>query len=137
MQVILINYDFLFIQYTSGADLGILFIDVLNKSETETSKVYFEKITNLFSIMKQGTPERETFLHNALRWSLKHSHYKWGHPDLHKLIAESFWHGENSNPLYYFGYPIIAEIDRRNDFISVFITDNNTHRFMKLYFRSV
>ncbi|XP_011304857.1 Golgi to ER traffic protein 4 homolog [Fopius arisanus] len=82
-------------QHTSGADLGILFIDVLNKSETETSKSYFEKITNLFSIMKQGTPERETFLHNALRWSLKHTTYKWGHPDLHKLIAEVFWQEKN------------------------------------------
>ncbi|XP_063971881.1 Golgi to ER traffic protein 4 homolog [Diachasmimorpha longicaudata] len=82
-------------QHASGADLGILFIDVLTRSETDTSKVYFEKITNLFSIMKQGTPERETFLHNALRWSLKHTNYKWGHPDLHKLFAGVFWQEKN------------------------------------------
>ncbi|XP_015122743.1 Golgi to ER traffic protein 4 homolog [Diachasma alloeum] len=82
-------------QHASGADLGILFIDVLNRSQTERTKVYFEKITNLFSIMKQGTPERETFLHNALGWSLKHTSYKWGHPDLHKLIAEVFWQEKN------------------------------------------
>lgn len=43
--------------------------------------------------MKPSTPERETFLHNALRWSLKHTNCKWGHPELHKMIAQVFWQG--------------------------------------------
>ncbi|XP_008554602.1 Golgi to ER traffic protein 4 homolog [Microplitis demolitor] len=82
-------------QHASGADLGILFVDVLNRSETPEPGIYFEKITNLFSIMKPGTPERESFLHNALRWSLKHTNCKWGHPDLHKMIAQVFWQEKN------------------------------------------
>lgn len=79
--------------------MGILFVDVLNRSETPEPGIYFEKITNLFSIMKPGTPERESFLHNALRWSLKHTNCKWGHPDLHKMIAQVFWQG-----IYYIYY---------------------------------
>lgn len=81
-------------QHESGADLGILFVDVLNKSEQEGTNDYFKKITNMFSIMKAGSPERDTFLHNALRWSTKNNNCKWGHPDLHQMIAQVFWQGK-------------------------------------------
>lgn len=43
--------------------------------------------------MKAGIPERETFLHEALKWSAKGGNHKWGHPDLHKKIAQVFWRG--------------------------------------------
>lgn len=43
--------------------------------------------------MKAETPERETFLHNAVRWSMKHTNCKWGHPELHTMIAQVFWQG--------------------------------------------
>ena len=78
----------------SGADLGILFVDVLNKSNTPPSENSFEQIATLFSIMRAGTPERETFLHDALRWSVKGTNYKWGHPDFHQKIAQVFWRGK-------------------------------------------
>ncbi|KAK0090639.1 hypothetical protein PV325_009382 [Microctonus aethiopoides] len=82
-------------QHTSGADLGILYIDVLNKAEIVASTIYFDQIKKLFSIMKAETPERETFLHNAVRWSMKHTNCKWGHPELHTMIAQVFWQEEN------------------------------------------
>lgn len=85
-------------QYESGADLGILFVDVLNKSEQETGILLsynFVKITNMFSLMKAGSPERETFLNNALKWSTKNNNSKCGHPDLHKMIAQIFWKEKN------------------------------------------
>lgn len=83
-----------FFQHMSGADLGILFIDVLSKSGTAPCESIFEQIATLFSIMRAGTPERETFLHDSLRWSMKGGNHKWGHPDLHQKIARVFWRGE-------------------------------------------
>ena len=82
------------LQFASGADLGILFIDVLTKSETNPSKGYFDKIVNLLSVMSPSSPERETFIHEALRWSIKGTTHKTGDPDLHKKIAQVFWRGE-------------------------------------------
>ncbi|XP_043282213.1 Golgi to ER traffic protein 4 homolog [Venturia canescens] len=82
-------------QHVSGADLGILYVDVLNKSATVPHENVFEQIAVLFSIMKAGTPERETFLHRGLKWSTKGSNYKWGHPDLHKKIAQVYWREKN------------------------------------------
>ncbi|XP_066603451.1 Golgi to ER traffic protein 4 homolog [Prorops nasuta] len=82
-------------QHASGADLGILFIDVLNKSETEPSQEYFEKITTMFSIMTPSYPERDNFIQAALRWSIKGSDFKTGHPDLHQKIAQVFWREKN------------------------------------------
>lgn len=81
------------LQFTSGADLSILMVDVLNKSETLPSQQYFDKITNLFGSMSPGSPERETFCQDALKWSIKGTDFKTGHPDLHKRIAQVFWRG--------------------------------------------
>ncbi|XP_043260353.1 Golgi to ER traffic protein 4 homolog [Colletes gigas] len=82
-------------QYVSGADLGILFISVLTQSGTEPSQNYFEKIINLFSLMSPLSPERDVFVQSALRWSIKNTEYKTGHPDLHKKIAQVFWREKN------------------------------------------
>lgn len=68
-------------------------VDVLNKSETLPSQQYFDKITNLFGSMSPGSPERETFCQDALKWSIKGTDFKTGHPDLHKRIAQVFWRG--------------------------------------------
>lgn len=82
-------------QHASGADLGILFINVLTQSGTEPSQVYFEKITNLLCIMSSSSPERDIFIHSALRWSIRGNEYKTGHPDLHQKIAQVFWKEKN------------------------------------------
>ncbi|XP_051176033.1 Golgi to ER traffic protein 4 homolog [Leptopilina boulardi] len=82
-------------QFTSGADLGILYIDVLTKAVPNPSECYFKEIVNLLSVMSPSTPERETFVHEALRWSAKGTNYKTGHPDLHQKIAEVFWNEKN------------------------------------------
>lgn len=82
-------------QHSSGADLGILFVNVLTRSETEPSPDYFQKITSLLSIMRPTRPLRDTFVQNALRWSTKGTDYKTGHPDLHKKIARVFWREKN------------------------------------------
>ncbi|XP_012257448.1 Golgi to ER traffic protein 4 homolog [Athalia rosae] len=82
-------------QQASGADLGILLVDALVKSESQPSQLYFEKLTNLFSWMSKTAPERETFLIEALRWSVKGTDYKTGHPDFHQRIAQIFWKEKN------------------------------------------
>ncbi|KZC13777.1 PREDICTED: Golgi to ER traffic protein 4 homolog [Dufourea novaeangliae] len=82
-------------QYASGADLGILFVNVLTQSGTEPSQNYFEKIRSLFSLMNPSSPERDTFVQSALRWSIKNTEYKTGHPDLHQKVAQVFWREKN------------------------------------------
>lgn len=45
-------------------------------------------------MISSDVPERETFLANALQWSIKGSHeYKSGHPHLHQSIAQILWKG--------------------------------------------
>lgn len=82
-------------QYTSGADLGILLIDVLKKSEIEPSQIYFQKVIDLFSLMSPTSPERETFVQNAVRWSMTGSIFKTGHPNFHQKLAQVYWHEKN------------------------------------------
>lgn len=71
-------------QQGSGADLAILLIEVLNKSETKPCQEWIEKIAKLFEKMSSSIPERETFLTNAVKWSMDNN--KKGHPLLHKVI---------------------------------------------------
>lgn len=82
------------LQYASGADLGILFVNVLSQSGIEPSQEYFDKITSLFGAMSPLLPERDTFMQSALRWSIKNTEYKTGHPNLHQKIAQVFWRGK-------------------------------------------
>ncbi|XP_067006193.1 Golgi to ER traffic protein 4 homolog [Anabrus simplex] len=90
--VLLLMHD----QLTSGADLAILLVDVLVKSETPASDEYFAKLSRLFAMIGPDIPERDTFLANALQWSIRGSQeYKSGHPRLHQNIAQIFWREKN------------------------------------------
>lgn len=83
-------------QQASGADLAILLVDVLVKSETQPSDHYFTKIAKLFAMVCRETPERENFLAAALRWSTTGcEQHKTGHPSLHQAIAQVFWKEKN------------------------------------------
>ncbi|KAJ8683641.1 hypothetical protein QAD02_019433 [Eretmocerus hayati] len=82
-------------QFTSGADLGILLIDVFKKSEVEPSQAHFQKIVDLFALMNPTSPERETFVQNAVRWSMTGNNYKAGHPNLHQKLAQVYWQEKN------------------------------------------
>ncbi|KAJ1527592.1 hypothetical protein ONE63_007555 [Megalurothrips usitatus] len=83
-------------QLTSGADLANLFVDVLGKSSEAFSEEFLTKLSELYGLIGPNVPERETYLTNALRWSLKGSpQYKSGHPTLHKAIAQISWKEKN------------------------------------------
>ena len=73
--------------------MGILLVDVLKKSEIEPTKIYFEKITDLFALMSPS-PERLTFIQHAVRWSMSDSYHKMGHPDFHQKLAKIYWNGK-------------------------------------------
>lgn len=86
-------------QQSSGADLAILYVEVLVKSNTKAGEAQFSTLANLFQMISAEVPERETFLANALRWSLTGSELdktsQIGHPQLHQMIAEIFWKEKN------------------------------------------
>lgn len=71
-------------QQGSGADLSILLIDVLEKSENTDTSIWIPKLSYLFSKMSPAIPERDTFLTNAIRWSKFDD--ELGHPLLHQVI---------------------------------------------------
>ncbi|XP_042205789.1 Golgi to ER traffic protein 4 homolog [Homarus americanus] len=81
-------------QQTSGADLALLMLDVLEKSKTEPTDDQISRIANLFSLLNHGTPERHQYLVRAVKWSCGETH-KLGHPRLHQLLAQTLWKEKN------------------------------------------
>ncbi|VEN52074.1 unnamed protein product [Callosobruchus maculatus] len=94
----LYNGSLLFLEHDqqlSGADLAILLVDVLEKSEANESEdfIWAYKLSKIFSKLSASTPERDTFLAHAIRWSSKGSTYN-DHV-LHRGIAMAFWEEKN------------------------------------------
>lgn len=75
-------------QQGSGADLAILVVDVLTKSETKPCEEWIDNLAKLFEMMDASVPERETFMTNAVKWSMDSN--KKGHPLLHKVILHLY-----------------------------------------------
>ncbi|CAH1100273.1 unnamed protein product [Psylliodes chrysocephalus] len=80
-------------QQLSGSDLGILLVDVLEKSEDFNCELWCSKLTKIFRQISSSTSERDTFLARAIRWSSKGSSH--GHPLLHQSIALVYWEEKN------------------------------------------
>ncbi|ERL84427.1 hypothetical protein D910_01859 [Dendroctonus ponderosae] len=83
-------------QKASGADLGLLLIDVLIKSEDKSTEIWCRKLSTLFA--KIGTTyatERDSFLVQAVKWSSLGS--SRGDPALHQYIAKVYWDELNYN----------------------------------------
>lgn len=57
--------------------------------------------------MSPLSPERDVFVQSALRWSIKGTEYKTGHPDLHQKIAQVFWRGKSIKIINVFKYTFI------------------------------
>ncbi|BFZ17832.1 hypothetical protein BsWGS_20871 [Bradybaena similaris] len=83
-------------QYSSGADLSLLLLDVLNKSQTPVTSDTLNQITHLFEKMDPECPDRYPYLAKAISWSKKiNKDHKRGHPDLHQRFGVIFWHERN------------------------------------------
>ncbi|CAH1982092.1 unnamed protein product [Acanthoscelides obtectus] len=80
-------------QQLSGADLAILLVDVLEKSEENDYVTWASKLSKVFGRLSSLTPERDTFLAHAIRWSSKGSTH--GHPVFHRSIALVYWEEKN------------------------------------------
>ncbi|KAK3739992.1 hypothetical protein RRG08_005264 [Elysia crispata] len=78
-------------QHSSGADLSLLFLDVLNKSKSTVTDTTIGQISDLFEKMDSECPERYPFLTKAINWSSKvNKQHKRGHPDLHQRFGVIF-----------------------------------------------
>lgn len=82
-------------QHNSGADLGILLIEVLVKSENKNYTEWIPKLSKIFAKISSNAPERDTFLINIIRWSAQDGAH--GHPFLHQVMPEVTALPENYN----------------------------------------
>jgi len=81
-------------QKTSGADLGLLLIDVFNKSEEQNCDIWSPKLATIFAKIGINNPtERDTFLAQAVKWSAQGT--TQGNPLLHQYIAKIYWDEQN------------------------------------------
>ncbi|CAH0563457.1 unnamed protein product [Brassicogethes aeneus] len=93
---LLYNGSILFLerdQQISGADLGVLLVEVLVKSETKEFSVWIPKLCKIFNTITPSSLQRDQFLANIVRWSANEK--SQGHPLLHQHIAQIFWNEKN------------------------------------------
>uniref|UniRef100_A0A8C9T2X6 Golgi to ER traffic protein 4 homolog n=1 Tax=Scleropages formosus TaxID=113540 RepID=A0A8C9T2X6_SCLFO len=91
-------------QQNSAADLSMLVLESLEKSETKVTEEILVKmhLIKLFSLMDPNSPERVAFVSRAIKWSTGGSG-KLGHPKLHQLLALTLWKEQNySESRYHF-----------------------------------
>lgn len=84
-------------QYTSGADLAKLYVEVLKKSKRSVSTNEAKRLADLMAKIPSTAPERQSFLMTALSWSqLENPESKKfeGHPQLHETLAFVYWQGK-------------------------------------------
>ncbi|KFO81790.1 Golgi to ER traffic protein 4, partial [Cuculus canorus] len=77
-------------QQNSAADLSMLVLESLEKSDAKVAEDLLENLAKLFSLMDPNSPERVAFVSRALKWSSGGSG-KLGHPKLHQLLAITLW----------------------------------------------
>ncbi|XP_063073180.1 Golgi to ER traffic protein 4 homolog [Engraulis encrasicolus] len=89
-------------QLNSAADLSMLVLESLEKSEIEVQDEILEHLVKLYSVMDAKSPERVAFVSRALKWSTGGSG-KPGSPRLHQLLALTLWKEQNySESRYHF-----------------------------------
>uniref|UniRef100_A0A8C8GV90 Golgi to ER traffic protein 4 homolog n=1 Tax=Oncorhynchus tshawytscha TaxID=74940 RepID=A0A8C8GV90_ONCTS len=89
-------------QLNSAADLSMLVLESLEKSEATVEDEDLEHLAKLFSLMDPNSPERVAFVSRALKWSTGGSG-KLGSPILHQLLAVTLWKEQNySESRYHF-----------------------------------
>nr|XP_014436380.2 Golgi to ER traffic protein 4 homolog isoform X4 [Pelodiscus sinensis] len=77
-------------QQNSAADLSMLVLESLEKSDAKVTDELLENLAKVFSLMDPNSPERVAFVSRALKWSSGGSG-KLGHPKLHQLLAITLW----------------------------------------------
>ncbi|EMP30630.1 Golgi to ER traffic protein 4 like protein [Chelonia mydas] len=81
-------------EQNSAADLSMLVLESLEKSDAKVTDELLENLAKVFSLMDPNSPERVAFVSRALKWSSGGSG-KLGHPKLHQLLAITLWKEQN------------------------------------------
>lgn len=85
-------------QSTSGADLSMLYVDVLTQSLSPIDESILDKLELLYSLIpsRNENVTRDVFANNALNWTIKvDPTFARGHPRLHRRFALVLWHEKN------------------------------------------
>jgi len=77
--------------YNEGTELALLLISIFNESQTKVSKESLDVILNIFSLYDEGNAGKETFMKAAIKWTATEGQNKQGEPQLHLVLAETFW----------------------------------------------
>ncbi|RXM27676.1 Golgi to ER traffic protein 4-like [Acipenser ruthenus] len=89
-------------QKNSAADLSMLVLESLEKSDAKVIDDILEHLAKLFTLMDPNSPERVAFVSRAIKWSSDGS-AKLGHPKLHQQLAVTLWKEQNySESRYHF-----------------------------------
>ncbi|XP_005175665.1 Golgi to ER traffic protein 4 homolog [Musca domestica] len=85
-------------QETSGADLGLLLLDTLEKrgNSKKDGDLWVERIGNIITCLNAGCVERETLINRSIKWSAEVSGNYPGDPALYKILANVFWSEGNT-----------------------------------------
>ncbi|XP_052900482.1 Golgi to ER traffic protein 4 homolog [Anopheles moucheti] len=77
-------------QFSSGADLGLLIIQTLEKAGITAgcSEQWMKRLTELIGKIKPTIVDRETLLEKAMKWSGSLVMSPTGHPLMHQLYAQ-------------------------------------------------
>ncbi|CAD6993175.1 Golgi to ER traffic protein 4 homolog [Ceratitis capitata] len=84
-------------QETSGADLALLLMDTLEKRSSadgeanNDGELWIERLGTIIGNLSPTTVERETLINRAIQWSCDMSGNTFGHPKMHKAVAQVFW----------------------------------------------
>lgn len=85
-------------QSTSGADLAMLYVDVLTKSSSPVDEKILDNLELIYSLipLKNENINRETFAQGTIKWTLHvEPNFVRGHPRLHRKFALVLWHEKN------------------------------------------
>ncbi|XP_066291534.1 Golgi to ER traffic protein 4 homolog [Branchiostoma lanceolatum] len=83
-------------QLCSGADLAMLWLEVLTQASIPVSKENIDRAISLFKELEADSPERISYLNAALKWTKTvHPDETSGHPQLHNQLALVFWKEKN------------------------------------------
>lgn len=82
-------------QHMSGADLSLLLVEALEKTEGAVSKENIRRLGRLAKGLPSEAPERGKFIVAAIKWSQRDTPNRTGDPELHKEFANILWHEKN------------------------------------------
>ncbi|XP_058951448.2 Golgi to ER traffic protein 4 homolog [Pocillopora verrucosa] len=83
-------------QERSGTDLALLMLECFRTAKVPVGEDALDKIKSLFELYEHGSPDRQEFVTEAIKWTSETDpSLKYGHPELHLMCALSLWKEKN------------------------------------------